>query len=284
MDQLDPIVWEAVRQAIDHRSVGSILVKLPPIVHSENIGQAMLARLISTNRDWETALMNAVSVGLWEFEEPPEDPRSALAQLSPEHAWRATVFAGVQCIVQGLLEDYPELAKEFLCHAWATAIGTTELVTLSDVSPRIAFAAGIFHNIGYPVLAHLYPHEHALLRRRISGTSIPLHEIEQSLFDFNHQVTGALFSQVAMLDDSIITCCSQHHFDGFISDPLVAAVRLSDHIAHQIGCSMGIENIRPELPSHLLTDIGVDDYILPDIVQQITSASASCSKLVISTN
>lgn len=107
-------------------------------------------------------------------------------------------------------------------------------------SPGTAFLAGLLHNIGYLVLAQMFPTEYALFNRLVTQQSVVnVRELEQRTLGVTHTEAGKVLLKAWGLDELLFACTEHHHDDEYEGEhaTFVHLVAITDLILaqHQMG-------------------------------------------------
>ncbi len=123
--------------------------------------------------------------------------------------------------------------------------------------PGMAFLAGLLHNFGVLLVAHLFRKEALQLARRIEAeASRPVIDIEREMFGADHQEIGAWLLRRWNLQDEIVVSVAQHHQPQFAGEHAGHAhlVLLADRLLKR----HGIGDAESEaLPDALLASLGL---------------------------
>ncbi|MDH5299924.1 MAG: HDOD domain-containing protein [Gammaproteobacteria bacterium] len=133
----------------------------------------------------EQALDLALGLSLCNHFHGPREGRLGLANL-----WRDAFFSAITCQYLASCSSLPELRNRL----------------------STAFLAGLLHNIGYLVLAQLFPTEYSLLNRLSSKQSeVSLVELERRTLAITHVEAGEALLAAWNLDDLLQHCAAAHH-------------------------------------------------------------------------
>lgn len=264
----------------ENRTVSAVTAKLSPVIKNPDIAPSMLARLCSSCPPFERCLVASVCSGA-HTGEPVTFLTSlqALGSIGPEHALEIYIAAGVEAIARTLCEDTGTSAKELMAHALACAAGCKKVAELHGQGTLEYFLAGLCHNIGVAVMSSGLKGPYVSACEAVRGTAVQLHTMEEREFGFDHQEAGAQFLAGIGFPAICVASAEHHHESGFLAHPVLGAVRLCSGVAHQVGCTLGLGNMAPEVPPHTLTDLGLRPEDADAIVSVVAEAAGRSSRL-----
>ncbi len=141
------------------------------------------------------------------------------------------------------------------------------------------FIAGLLHDIGKIPLANCFPQEYLAAVSKSDSDRTSLHNIEQEIFQFDHQDTGILISEYWKIEGSIREAIAFHHkpaeYDGE-NLSLVCAVAVANYVSLYLGRGFA-GNRYPEEPdesvySLLGTSFGALESMSEEIKKEIERA------------
>ena len=266
--------------AFENRVVSAVAAKLTPVIGNQNLAPTMLARLASSCPPFERCLVSAVNCGA-HTGEPMSFTSSvqALGFIGVDHARDIYVASGIETILRSLTEGTSVSAKELMAHSLATAAGCGKVAEIHGQDRCDYFLSGLCHNIGVAVMAYGLKGDYGVAFEMVNGTPVQLHAIEMRQFGFDHQEVGAAVLAALGFPAICVASAEHHHESGFLAHPVLGAVRLCSGIAHQVGCSLGIGNMPPDVPPHTLTDLGLHPEDADSIVDEVASVAGRSSRL-----
>ncbi len=129
---------------------------------------------------------------------------------------------------------------------WAHQVGTGRLCQrLNDMldMPQYpeAYMAGLLHDTGKTILAHLFPKEYNAVLTRSRREKIPLTEAEYSCFSMTHEEAGAAFMENQRLPGAVKAVVRFHRFpEKALADAeLASIVNVANFLCKKmgVGCS-----------------------------------------------
>ncbi|HHH48606.1 MAG TPA: HDOD domain-containing protein [Gammaproteobacteria bacterium] len=123
--------------------------------------------------------------------------------------------------------------------------------------PGLAFLAGLLHNFGVLLVAHLFRKEALQLARRIEAdTARPVIDIEREMLGADHPEVGAWLLRHWNLQGEIVVSVAQHHQPQYAGEHAGYAhmVLLADRLLKRHGIG---DAESEELPEALLSDLGL---------------------------
>jgi HD-like signal output (HDOD) protein len=117
--------------------------------------------------------------------------------------------------------------------------------------PDLAYALGLFHNVGIPLLMLKYTNYAEVMRASYEKPSPRIVDTENQLIDTNHAVIGFFVARSWKLPDQLCQIISQHHNIEIFQDPnvadtdentLLAILKMAEHISGLYRCIGGQPN------------------------------------------
>jgi|GEM_PF-2494538 len=277
--QQDSTIRGAVFKALDHKSVFNTVSKLTTIVGNENISPVMITRLVVPTPEYENNIKRGLKKGIY-TDEPIDFPdlRQAFSALDQPTSWEIAVTGGLETIVRPMLKDQAISAKEFLRHALATAAGCGVIANHLNLPKQQFIVAGLYHNIGIPVLVNSFSSTYFNFFEQLSGSSLTLENLEREEFGFSHEDAGSAFLMACTFPDNAWRSAAGHHENDHTNDLICASVRLCSNIAHQVGCTLGIANTCNSLHPSLISAIGLNESAMSEMANCMASAAMRGAK------
>lgn len=174
-------------------------------------------------------------------------------------------------------------------HSLAVALG---MRTIANAMPKNVrptdeeiFLAGLLHDIGYVVLAHLDPlHSDALHMRLATDRSHGVCEFEAEMLGMGHAELGAELARHWDLPEEVVAVLRYHHSpaeaDEGVGQPLICMLRLAEKILDPFGIPEGTGGVvSQEEWLSLGIDPGRGEELGARIRQQAEEAKASALQL-----
>jgi hypothetical protein len=277
--QLESTIRGAVFKALDNSTVHHTVSKLATIIKNENISPVMITRLVIPTPEFENNIKTGLKSGIY-TDEPIDFPdlRQAFTALEQTLSWEIAVTAGLETIVRPLLRSQVFSTKEFMRHAAATAAGCAVIAQQLDLPKHQFIVAGLFHNIGIPILVNSYPDDYDHFIELATGSNFLLEDLESQRFGFNHQDVGSLFLMACLFPDTCWKASASHHSSEMTSDLITASVRLCSNIAHQVGCTLGLANGCNSIHPNLISKMGISETAMSQMASRMASAAMKGAK------
>ncbi|MEA3545797.1 MAG: HDOD domain-containing protein [Thermodesulfobacteriota bacterium] len=157
------------------------------------------------------------------------------------------------------LTGYEAAGGDLWKHDLRTAIASREVVTQSgvDLSPELAFTAGLLHDIGKALISdYLQGSVVDAVKMLTTEEDLDYLDAEEKLAGFDHTRAGYELAREWQLPDELAEVILHHHEPSRASAehrPLVYAVHLGDNIAMMGGFGTGADSMRYKL-DHQYTD------------------------------
>ncbi|MFM9871944.1 MAG: HDOD domain-containing protein [Fimbriimonadaceae bacterium] len=241
----------------------------------------MITRLVVPSPEFESNIRDGLKKGIY-TDEPIDFPdlRQAFGALDQALSWEIAVTAGLETLIRPMLKSQVITTREFMRHALATAAGCGAIAEHLNLPKDKFIIAGLYHNIGIPVLINSYPDVYAQFIEQSTGSNILIEDLEQTHFGFNHEEVGSSFLISCTFPDDCWRPAATHHLCEMTEDILVASVRLCSNIAHQVGCTLGLANGCNALHPGLISGIGLNDTALAEMANRMAIAATRGAKFV----
>lgn len=197
---------------------------------------------------------------------------------------RAVSYLGQQVIVSIAIEScagelfakelsgYEAVGGDLWKHDLRAAIAAREVVLQSgaDLSPDLAFTAGLLHDIGKALISdYLRGSAPEAVELISSHDSLDYLAAEEHLVGVDHTIAGEALAKAWQLPPELIAVIRHHHQPSQAEEawrPLVYAVHLGDSIAMMGGFGTGSDSMRYKLDPHYADFIQINANILANVM------------------
>ncbi|MCB0825564.1 MAG: HDOD domain-containing protein [Armatimonadetes bacterium] len=268
-------------RALEKRQVAAMLNRLASVIGTEDMAPTMLARLVAMDEKWESSTLKGLATSAFvECDIEFARVADAFRVLDAGTSWFAACCGGLHAVAKSYLEQSQLPVDQFMAHALVTAHVCRHYAKKKADGVEMRFAlCGLYHNIGILVMANALPPVYQRMPEFLGGTTKQLHALEKEQIGMDHCEVGDYFLQALQFPSFISDSVANHHGATDLLDPLTLAVQLGDHLAHQMGCSMGIGNLAPELPQGYFKNLGFDDNDLNQLANESSKILSQCSRL-----
>jgi len=173
------------------------------------------------------------------------------------------------------LSGYEAASGDLWKHDLRTAIASREVVTLSglDISPDLAFTAGLLHDIGKSIISDCLQGS-VTEAVELIGTSEVIDYLvaEEKLIGFDHTHAGYELAKAWELPEELTEVIRYHHEPAKAAEEfraLVYAVHLGDNIAMMGGFGTGADSMRHKLDNNYSDYIKIGPKILANIMLNV---------------
>ncbi len=173
------------------------------------------------------------------------------------------------------LSGYEAAGGDLWIHDLRTAIASREVVIQSgaDVSPDIAFTAGLLHDIGKALISdYLHGSVTDAVDMISEEEGINYLTAEENLVGFDHTQAGYELAKAWQLPEELAEVIHHHHEPANASEEhraLVYAVHLGDNIAMMGGFGTGSDSMRYKLDKQYADYIDLDDNTLATVMLNV---------------
>jgi putative nucleotidyltransferase with HDIG domain len=197
---------------------------------------------------------------------------------------RAIAYLGEQVIVSIAIEScagelfakelsgYEAAGGDLWKHDLRAAIAAREVVLQSgaELSPDLAFTAGLLHDIGKALISdYLRGSAPEAVELISSHDNLDYLTAEEQLVGVDHTIAGEALAHAWQLPLELVTVIRHHHQPSQAEEayrPLVYAVHLGDNIAMMGGFGTGSDSMRYKLDPHYTDYFEMNAHILANVM------------------
>jgi putative nucleotidyltransferase with HDIG domain len=218
---------------------------------------AEVADLIKSDATLSARMLRCINSAAFGLGRPVSDVRQAVALLGFDRTRQITAMCATATYARSTRTN-TEL-KTCWQHSMATAILATEIANGCNAFSKVAFTAGILHDIGRLGLIVAYPSRYAEAIHGAHGRCVDFLDFEREQFGLDHAEAGRLLAETWELPEEFRIVAGRHHdpFEGGEVDLLRivhVACRLADALGYGIApprTDQGTEAILASLPEHV---------------------------------
>ena len=209
---------------------------------------------------------------------------------------RAVSYLGQQMIVSIAIESctgelfakelsgYEAVGGDLWKHDLRAAIAAREVAIQSgaELSPDLAFTAGLLHDIGKALISDYLrgsaPEAVALIS---SHDSLDYLAAEEQLVGVDHTIAGEALAKAWQLPPELIAVIRHHHLPALAEEayrPLVYAVHLGDNIAMMGGFGTGSDSMRYRLDPNYADYFKITANILANVMLTVDTEFTKLSE------
>jgi len=182
------------------------------------------------------------------------------------------------------MDDIPDRLFAAMNGFWDSASDvaqTSVLIAqrLSFARPDSAYALGLFHNVGIPLLMLKYNNYAEVMRESYEKPSPRIVDTENQMIDTNHAVLGFFVARSWKLPINLCNLISQHHNAEIFQDPripdsedktLLAILKMAEHVSGLYRCIGGQPNNLEwnQAGKYILEYAGLSSVDFDDIISQ----------------
>lgn len=170
-------------------------------------------------------------------------------------------------------------ARAFWRHSLAVAVFTQAIsrrVKASWEEQEIAYLAGLMHDVGIMVFAHLIPAEYAAFLRNAHEVELPIEAQELKTFGIDHPELGALFIERWWnIEEHIIKEVRNHHMPFQCVDKerhCTQLVGISNALCNHKGITNGVHCKRPPFDDIVWNELGFSSIEAEDLIADLKTA------------
>ena len=225
---------------------GGTVRRLQSLMEDDRAGVDQISRVIAEDPGLAAKVLHLANSGF-------AGPSGEISDLG-----QAAALLGLQMLTEVILASLALSAAVELgvsmdtveaasAHGVAAARAARELPGL----PPHAAVAGLLLDIGLPMMALTWPHEHKVLRQQARQNRSSLSELERETFGVTHSDAGAHLLRRWSLPDPIVEAVAGHHFVPLSSSPDPRALGFLLHHAVQSVPGPGRDLFHAPVPNEL---------------------------------
>lgn len=229
-----------------------VAARLLTVLSSPDVEVVEVAELIKSDATLSARMLRCINSAAFGLGRQISDMRQAVALMGFERTRQITAMCATAAFARGSRTS-PELQACWQ-HSMATAILATELAIPTEPYAKIAFTAGILHDIGRLGLIVAYPSRYAKAIREANGCGIDFLDFERDQFGLDHAEAGRLLAETWELPDEFRVVAGRHH------DPcegtevnLLRIIHVACRMADALGYGMAPPRAENDLRSILET-------------------------------
>lgn len=169
------------------------------------------------------------------------------------------------------LDDFDQ--RSFWQHANSTGIAAEVLASRSNLDTKLAFIAGLLHDLGKLVLAVYFKKDFERVSVWRDQHDCLFYEAEQAVLGFNHSEIGARMAEYWKLPSPLVNSIRYHHTINKDSSSLDYLIHIADIISRGLGIGNSCDDLIPILNSSALTMLALDWQDIKDSLSQIKQLS-----------
>ncbi len=266
------------------RSNGKLSALLGRLAALSNLSQDsrnMFERIVATDKRMETALCHLLSQGF--YAEPGlvfSDLSHAIQNFGLEAVRHASEAVSVHAMAAEGWSRSHLSSRDYWIYASASAAGAGVLGRALDLPVCRAQIAGLLRDTGVIFVASTFPEDYANLVKMIAGSPAQLSEAERDFMGWDHfQAAKLVFASFGFGPD-ILAAVSEEPVTSS-STPLAKCASLATSIARQLGCSMGVGNLAPNLDWKSVESLGFGEDDLAAAVEIVSSTVPRLARISI---
>lgn len=258
--------------------VDSILTRVAKISQLEEMAPAMLDRIINTDAVLGQRVPLAVAAYCAEKKKPlPGSLGEATGELSYDAVRKIVLLVGISEIHKELESRCQMSAAHLTNQAVAVATASEYLGVKAGQPACIAFAAGLFANLGIATLASSERGYHAICSS-VAGGTVQLHEAEFEALTCTHADAGYCLLTDFGFPEPVCAVAGNHTKE--TPSSLVFAVSVAEALAHQLGFDGGFAIVPPNFDPAVLTKLGAPESDAERLVVEITNWNSLAAKIL----
>lgn len=225
----------------------TIVIEINKEMRAEHPDFPRIANLVTQDASISAKVINVINSPFFGLASKCESIVKALTYMGLENFRKVVLTACLQdALGTGTATD-----KIFWEHSLHTAVAAESLaktmrgiLSAEDITPDMAYMAGLFHDCAIPMLLKRNPAYQAFTHAALSHKRDIIQE-EDALVGSDHCVVGGLLAKTWSLPEAVCKTIIHHHTSnlagqGAVPAKLIALIKVADYIAYSFGYSIGL--------------------------------------------
>jgi len=227
-----------------------VAAKLLNLLSSQNVDVADIAELLRNDPALTARLLQHVNSPACGLGQPIKEVRQAITLLGFDRTRQLAVVSATAGFTGGALNLELQSCWQ---HSVATAVLADEIAKGCGVFLKVAFTAGILHDIGRLGLMLTHPREYTRAVQDAGKRGTDLLDFERETFGIDHAEAGRLLAETWKLPAEFLVIAGRHH------DPCegteLTLLRIV-HVACRLADTLGFGMVRPRTESGIQEILG----------------------------
>jgi putative nucleotidyltransferase with HDIG domain len=241
-------------------SMPDLIARLHQTINDPKCSVADLERIIRTDSSLTTNLLRMANSAFFGLPRKVNDIQFAVTLLGSTRVFEAATGSSFLRLIPDRLPGYEIDARSYWIHSVAVAILTEQLTKEIGMRPlRLAFTAGLLHDIGKLVIGTFLAEEANRVREQLDKRALSFIGVEQAVLGTDHAQVGATLAERWDLPPIFAWAARWHHKPSQatleVDRVLVDLIHTADALAHLMGYGADIgelqREIEPDVPKRL---------------------------------
>ncbi|MDD5758092.1 MAG: HDOD domain-containing protein [Desulfobulbaceae bacterium] len=273
---------EMLPSRLTHKEVGEAIRGITPIpqaalgiIHLISGGDydaTEIGRIVETDQVLAAKILKLCNSPLFGVKRTIDSIEEAVVILGGSHMLQMVATAAIDSLLAEHQGGYAMLKGGMYKHAIGTAHAAKIIAGHhGGVSPGVAYAAGLLHDIGKVVLDQYFCHFRPLFYQSCDQSDQDLIELEHQFLGVEHQEVGLLLAKEWSLPESISQAIAHHHRPeqaaGYAE--LVHIIYLADLLTTWYLAGLEFERINTDALQSRLRFLNIVSNQLPDLIEKV---------------
>lgn len=186
-----------------------VAARLLTVLSGPDVKVAEVAELISSDATLSARILRCINSPIYGLGRTVKDVRQAVTLMGFDRTRQITTMCATATFAKGTGNN----AELRACwqHSMATAILATEIANSCEAFVKVAFTAGVLHDIGRLGLIVAYPSRYANAMRGANGRCLDFLDFERDQFGLDHAEAGRLLAENWDLPEEFRIVAGRHH-------------------------------------------------------------------------
>lgn len=270
---INPPTTAEIKAAMDHlQPIPQVALKVMRLIHDGNYSLDQIAEEVRRDQVITARILSLANSAMFAKKKSIETLDHALVVLGQDQLLKLVLMAAVQSYFEQSATGY-SLCKGGLYHHAVGCAQVAEILarTTGKVEPRIAYTAGLLHDIGKVVLDQYVARAFPLFYRQSMEKNENFISVEKRLLGLDHTEVGRMLAHQWLFPDSLIQVIRYHHQPEKSEEyrPLAIVVYLADLLLSRFHIGFELERLDTDALTEHLKSIDLTVHNFSELVDLI---------------
>jgi len=268
-----PTSHEIARTISLVRPIPQIALKMTRMINESNYNMNEVAREIRQDQVLSAKVIRLCNSSFLGLKNRINSIDRALVILGEALLLQLLLTASLEMFLNDSEQGYSLCKGGLFQHALGTAIISEELARFTgNVSPAIAYTAGLLHDLGKTVLDQFIAPAHPFFYRKTQENGVDLCNIENEKLGINHPRVGGLLAEKWSLPEKLSDVIKHHHYPekSEVDPELTHLVYLADLLMSRFQVGQVIECLNMEMLSQRLQRVGLQPSQFSAVIEAVS--------------
>ena len=254
-----------------------LLPKLVEQLNAQDTTADQIEALIKLDSGLASDTLRLANSAYFSGEMPCDSFTDAIVRLGFREIYRLATTKIASRWLTNPAQGYGWQPGDLYRHSLTVAVGAYLLAKkLGQVTPEIAYTAGLLHDVGKLALAYVCAARFEEIRQYQAEKKCPWREAESALLGYDHtEVAGALLRAWSFPANliAVVSFYPRPRLAAAEHRALVTCVHAAKHLALCLGTGVGEDGFTTELDESILAEQGISPELLESLLPAVLAGS-----------